>query len=522
MSAGRYDAIVVGAGHNGLVTAALLATSGMRIVVLERAPVVGGGAVTEEIWPGYRVDIGARFDRGLDPRAVLALGLERRYEALEPDPLVAALQPDGSALAISRDAETTKAAIRPFSERDAARWDDFVVAMANAGAALRVLYQAAPPTIAGSGRSELFEMARLGMRLGRVGRADAIELMRLIPMTVQELLEEWFESDALLGALAALGCVGIRQGPMAAGTALVLLHGMVNTRTARSTWWPRGGMGALSSAMAEAAREAGVEIRTDAEVDSILVEDGGVAGVVLSDGETVSAGVVASNADPVRTMLDLVDPGQLDPEFVRAVGNIRIEGCQALVHLGVSGLPTVPGLDGSAAAMCVAPSIHYLERAYDDAKYGRVSENPHLEVFAPSVLDPAVAPEGRHVVSIAVQYAPYHLRAGSWDDAACEGLGDRAIASLDAALPGFAERVEHRLVMAPPDIEARFGCTGGHPHHGEMTLDQSFIGRPVPGHARYEMPVRGLYLCGAGAHPGGGVTGAPGVNAARAILARKG
>ncbi|MDH3735314.1 MAG: NAD(P)/FAD-dependent oxidoreductase, partial [Gemmatimonadota bacterium] len=332
-------------------------------------------------------------------------------------------------------------------------------------------------------------------------------------------LEEWFEHDALLGSLAALGCRGVLQGPMAAGTAYVFLRSLVSDGGPRSASWVCGGMARLGVVLSDVARAAGVEVRTGARVGRILVEDGAVRGVELESGETVDAGVVASSADPVHTLLGLVDPAHLDPEFVRDVGNIRIQGACAKVHLALDGLP---GSDTTpAASMCLAPSIRYLERAYDDAKYGRVSTDPHLEVLVPSVLDPSVAPDGRHVASVLFQYAPRELREGSWDDEARASLADAAIGALDRCVPGFAERVTDRHVSTPADLEARFGLTGGHMHHGEMTLDQSFLGRPVPGWTRYEMPVRGLYLCGAGAHPGGGLTGTPGANAARAITRRR-
>jgi phytoene dehydrogenase-like protein len=518
MSAGRYDAIVIGAGHNGLVTATCLARAGRRTLVLERSDRPGGCAVTDEVWPGFRVDSGAHEFVALDRRVMSELGLGRNLETVAIDPMVASLQSDGPALRLYRDASKAVDAIRAFSERDATRWPAFVQAMGEASQALRVLSEAAPPRVAGADRADLFELARLGMRLGRVGRADTIELMRLLPMTVEELLDEWFEGVALKGALAALGCRGIRQGPLGAGTAFMLIRGLTPDAPPRAASWLPGGMGRLGEVLADAASGAGAEIRCDAAVAELLVQDGAIAGVALESGDVFESPIVASSADPRRTLFGLIDPVHLDPDFLRQVANYRDRGTCAKVHLALDAMPGVPGTDEACPSLCVAPSIEYLERAYDDAKYGGVSQAPHLEALVPSLLDSSMAPEGRTVMSVLVQYAPYDLRDGEWDDDRRDSLADSVVRTLDARLPGLANRVVHRQTLTPVDLETRFGLSGGHMHHGEMTLDQMLIGRPVPGRARYEMPVSGLYLCGAGTHPGGGLTGSPGMNAARRIL----
>jgi phytoene dehydrogenase-like protein len=516
-----YDAIVIGAGVNGLVTASYLARSGRRTIVLERTDEPGGCAATEELWPGFRVDVGAHEMAALDRRAVADLHLDRAgLEIVRPDPAVVSLQPGGGALALYRDAARTADAIRPFSRRDAARWPAFADAMGRAARALGILYETTPPRAAGASRKDLWELVRLGAKLGRVGRADAVELMRLLPMTIGELLDEWFESDAVTGVLAARGCHGICQGPMAAGTALVFLHGMVGgSRLPLSTRWVRGGMAGLGAVLATAARDFGAKILTDATVGRITVRDHAVRGVVLESGEEIAGDLVASSADPRRTFLGLVDPGHLDPDFVRQVRNIRYRGACAKVHLALDGLPDFGSENGNAASFCVAPSLRYVERAYDDAKYGAPSREPHLRAVIPTVLDPTLAPQGRHVMSVLVQYAPYDLRDGEWDDGARDVVGDTALRTLAGCAPGLADRVVHSHVLSPADLEARFGLTEGSINHGEVMLDQVFIGRPVPGWARYETPIRGLYSCGAGSHPGGGLTGSPGVNAARRILA---
>ena len=514
-----YDAIVIGAGHNGLVTAAYLARAGRKTLVLERGEHPGGCAATEEVWPGFHVDTGAHSMGALDRRVVSDLGLDRAgLEFVSPDPLVSSLLPDGRVLEIQGDTAKTCEAIRGFSERDAARWPDFLEAMRRARKVLGALYESTPPRVAGADRGDIWELVRLGAKLGRIGRADAIELMRVLPMTVQELLEEWFESEELLGVLAARGCHGIAQGPMAAGTAFVFVHGMVSSSGhPRATTWVRGGMGRLGTVLAEVARNAGAEIRTGAPVSSISIEEGAVRGVTLESGETVSAPVVASSANPRHTLLELVDPAHLDPDVVRKLRNVRFRGVSAKVHLALNGLPSADGRP-VPAGFCIAPSIRYLERAFDDAKHGRPSGSPYIEALIPSLLDPQVAPEGRHVLSALVQYVPFDLESGTWDDEARSRLGDSVVSTLEDYLPGIGGLVAHRHVLTPVDLSERFALADGNTQHGEMTLDQVFVGRPITGWARYATPIVGLYGCGAGTHPGGGLTGASGANAASVIL----
>lgn len=530
-ASGPYDAIVIGAGHNGLVTAAYLAKGGLRTLVLERSDEPGGCAATDELWPGYRVDTGAHELGALDRRVVRDLRLDRAgLELLATDPTVASLQPGGGALTLYRDPGRTADAIRPFSDRDAGRWPSFLEAMGRAARALGVLYEATPPRVAGADRGDLWEMARLGAKLGRVGRAEAIELMRLLPMTVEELLTEWFESEALKGLLGARGCRGVFQGPLAAGTGFLLLHSLVGR--AGDPWAShrvKGGMGRLGETLASVATGMGVEVRTGSAVDRILVSDGEVSGVALASGEEIAAALVASSATPRETFLRLIDPLELDPAFLAQVGNIRYRGAVAKVHFALDAPPrfaagaasqgAAEAVPDEASTVCVCPDLMYLERAYDDAKYGAPSRAPHLEVSIPTIQDPSLAPEGRHILSILVQYAPCELRGGTWDAAAREALGDTVLRTLEGYAPGLADIVCHRDVMTPADLDRRFGLADGNIYHGEMALDQAFIGRPVPGWARYRTPIAGLYSCGAGAHPGGGLTGTPGANAAREMLA---
>lgn len=526
------DAVVIGAGHNGLIAAAYLARAGLRVVVVERGEAPGGCAATEELWPGYRVDTGAHSLTGIDARVMADLGLTGMrargagLKTLSSDACVVSPQPEGEVLLLEADAARTADRIRPFSARDAARWPDFVAAMSRAGRALGVLYGTLPPRPAGASRGDLWELLRLGVRLGRVGRRDALELLRLIPMTIEELLYEWFESEALKGALAADGVRGICQGPLASGTGYMFLHHMVGAGgIVRRRRQVRGGMGELGAALQRVATAAGAEVRLGHEVASIRVEDGRATGVVLAGGEEVAAPRIVSSADPGRTLLGLVDPGELAPEFVRALENIKYRGVVAKVHLALGEPPRLRSGGGAAqaallagAAISIAPSIHYIERAYDDAKYGRPSERPVLDGVLTTALDPSLAPEGHHVLSVAAQYAPFQPADGSWDDARREALGAAVVETLAKHFPKLEGAILHRHVLTPADLADRFALPEGNIHHGEMTLDQVFFGRPVAGWARYRTPIDGLYLCGAGTHPGGGLNGRPGAAAAARVL----
>lgn len=533
------DAVVIGAGHNGLIAAAYLARAGLRVVVVERGETPGGCAATEELWPGYRVDTGAHSLTGIDARVMADLDLAGAgptpggagskgagLDIMSSDPCVVAPQPEGGALVLERDPARTAESIRRFSPRDAARWPDFVSAMARASRVLSVLYDTLPPRLAGADRGDLWELLRLGARMGRVGRRDALELMRLIPMTVEELLWEWFESEALKGALAADGVRGICQGPLASGTGYMFLHHMVGAGgVVRRRRQVRGGMGALGVALRRVAVAAGAEVRLGHEVASIRVEDGRATGIVLAGGGEITASRVVSSADPGRTLLGLVDPGELAPEFVRALENIKYRGVVAKVHLALGEPPRLPSGGDAAqaavlagAAITVAPSIHYIERAYDDAKYGRPSERPVLDAVLTTALDPSLAPKGHHVLSVAAQYAPFQLADGSWDEARREALGAAVVETLAEHIPRLEGAILHRHVLTPADLADRFALPEGNIHHGEMTLDQVFFGRPVAGWARYRTPIDGLYLCGAGTHPGGGLNGRPGAAAAARVL----
>jgi phytoene dehydrogenase-like protein len=521
----RRDAIVIGAGHNGLITAAYLARAGLEVVVLERAGILGGAAVTEELWPGFRCDTGAHHIGGLHPALWKDLDLSRHgAELFRPDPTVMTPLPAGGGLVLRRDLAATAKSIELHSPADAGRWEAFAGLVARVASLLETVHATVPPRVPQVSGSDLPDLVRLGARLRGLGRKKMMEALRVLPMTAEELLSEWFETDALKGTIGAVALTGMAQGPMATGTAMMLFHHHVGAEpgVVRPQVRARGGTGALAAALAGTAKAAGVQVRTQAQVERILVGDGAVRGVVLRGGEEVLSDLVVSSADPTSTFLELLDPTDLDSSFVRDVRSIRYRGATAKVHLALGELPKFEGVEESAltGAISISPSLEYLERASDAAKYGAISEEPYLEAVIPTILDPILAPEGRHVMSVLVQYAPYNLSAPGWDASRRAELGDRTVATLARYAPNLPDAILERQVSAPADLEDRFGLREGNIYHGEMTLDRLFFMRPVPGWARYDTPVRGLYLCGAGSHPGGGVTGYAGRNAARRILGR--
>ena len=518
-----YDAIVVGAGHNGLVTAALLARRGRSVLVLERRDVIGGAAATEEIFPGCRVNVAAQ-DAGLFRRDILAdLGVDAGgLEWVRPPAVATSLLGEGEALTLWRDPATTRDEIARHNRADASRFPEWVDYLDSMARILRVALDHPAPPLHDLTKRERFRLIRPLVRAARHGRRNVVELLRVLPLPARDLLDDRFANDALKGMLATTALLGADQGPSAMGGAFRMLYHATGgaAHGFRSSAFPKGGIGALSEALAAAARANGAEIRTGAEVQRILVEDGTAIGVVLSGGEDIPARCVISALDPRRTFFDLVGPPRLGPEFNRKVANIRMRGTTAVLHLLLDGLPPLPDAAGRLAGhTLVAPTLDYLERASDDAKYGRVSSRPHLDMVIPTLHDPTVAPPGRHIASIQIRYAPYHLRTADWTDAAPR---DALLAGthdvLDNFLPGLRDRIlAHRLVT-PLDLETELGPTHGDEYHGQMGLDHLLFMRPVAGWARYRTPLEGLFLCGAGTHPGGGVTGGPGWLAAREIL----
>jgi len=523
-----YDAIVIGAGHNSLVTAGYLAKSGLRTLVVERRERVGGIADTTELAPGARVPTLMHTVGRLRPSVVRDLDLKRHgLTLLAPEVRVFAPSPDGTALILYGDPARTAEGLHGRSEKDAAAYPDFDRRVRVLSRFLAALGDETPPDIVSPG----FGDALLGLRLGRafrgLGRLDARTILRVLPMAVADFVAESFETDALQAAIAWRGVRFASLGPWSGGSAAVLLGDSAGNDggAAGETVYARGGPGALAEALAAAARTLGAEVRTSADVIAVTTADGRATGVALASGEEIAAPMVVSGADPKRTLLDLVDPVTLGPSMRWRAGNIRQPGVVAKVNLVLSGVPRFPAANGDERLLrgriLVAPGIDPIERAFDASKYGRPSETPVLEATIPSLADPTLvsgAPEGTQVMSVIAQYAPYRLRDGDWD-ASREALGDRVMAVLESVAPGISSLVAARQVLTPLDLERDFGLTGGHPLHAEPALDSFFLWRPLLGYARYRLPVEGLYLCGSGAHPGGGISGWPGQNAAREILA---
>jgi phytoene dehydrogenase-like protein len=433
---------------------------------------------------------------------------------------------DGRALVVYDDVRRTSEGLKDFSARDAEKYPQFCESFARIGRVLAPLLTRTPPSIDKPTAGDLWSLGKVGKDFRGLGKRDAYRLLRWGPMAVADLAAEWFETELLRAVVAARGIAGAFAGPWSAGTSLgLLMQAAFGGHPVAPAAFVRGGLGALTESLADAARAAGAEIRTLAGVERVIVKDGKAVGVRLEGGEEVAARAVVSNADPRRTFLRLVDPTDLDPDFLLKVRGYRSAGTAAKVNLALDGLPTFAALKNAGAdspaelsgRIHVGPDIDYLERAFDAAKYGDYSPAPYMDITIPTLTDPALAPPGKHVMSVYVQFAPYELKEGDWASRR-EEFADAVIKTLSTYAPGVADLIIRRQVITPPDLEREYGLTGGHPLHGEMSLDQFFTFRPVIGWSQYRTPVGGLYLCGAGTHPGGGVTGAPGANASREIL----
>jgi phytoene dehydrogenase-like protein len=523
--ASHNNIVIIGAGHNGLVTAYYLAKAGLKPLVLERRGIVGGACVTEEVHLGFRCSTLANSTGPLLPRVVKDLQLKRHgLEFIKPTVRVFAPHANGHSICIYEDAKRTAAELAHVSAKDATNYPDFVSTFARIGRALSPLLRMTPPDIEKISKGDLWDLGKLGLAIRGLGKRDEYRLLRYGPMAVADLAAEWFETELLRATVAARGIFGAFAGPWSAGTsAALLLQAATDGHAIAPATFVKGGMGALSQALARAATEAGAEIRTNAEVARVSVKDGKAVGVVLASGEEIPAWTTVSNGDPGITFLQLLDPGELEPSFLNKIRNYRAHGAVAKVHLALSGLPKFPALSNGdsfeklSGRIHIGPDIDYLERAFDAAKYGDISPQPYMDITIPSLTDSALAPAGAHVMSIHAQFAPYRLKDGDWNSRR-EELGDTVVNALSDCAPNLKELILARQVITPLDLETTYGLSGGQIHHGEMSLDQLFAFRPLIGWARYRTPIAGLYLCGAGTHPGGGVTGAPGANASREII----
>jgi phytoene dehydrogenase-like protein len=523
----KYDAIIIGAGHNGLVTACYLARAGRKVLVLERRYLVGGACVTEEVFPGYKVSTAAYVNSLFRKEIIRDLRLaEYGLEVLERNPSSFSPFPDGRYLMLGPNAALNREEITKFSPRDAEAYPKYEAMLERVAEVIEPTLAISPPNVVRPGLKDLWKLFQLGRSARKLGPALS-EAVEILTGPARPILDRWFESEQLKATLATDAVIGAMAAPSMPGTAYVLFHHVMGeTNGKRGVWgYVQGGMGGLTQALAGAARALGVDIRCDADVAHILVQDSSVRGVALANGDEYRAPAVASNADAHITFERLLDPKLLPPEFAAAVSRINYDSASLKINVALAELPDFRACPGAhpgphhRGTIHICPDQDYIEHAFDDAKYGRPSEKPILECTIPSVVDPTVAPPGNHLMSMFIQYAPYKLHGGTWDDLR-EGFADRCFDLLNEYAPNFKQAVLARQVLTPLDLERTFNLTGGNIFQGAMSLHQLFAFRPVPGFADYCTPIRGLYLCGSAAHPGGGVMGAAGLNAAREILRR--
>jgi phytoene dehydrogenase-like protein len=520
---GSWDVIVVGGGHNGLVAAAYLARAGKRVLVLERRHLVGGAAVTEEIFPGYKFSVFSYVVSLLRPEIIRDLDLPGH--GLQVLPLESTLTPlpNGDYLASWADHDATRRELMRHSPVDAEAYDEFGRLMHHMAMAVRPILGMIPPDPTSLSPKELLSLARLGRHMSGIGEEHFHALFKLMTMSAADFLDEWFECEPLKATKSASGIIGTFLGPRSPGTAYVLLHHYMGEIDGAFRAWgfAKGGTGAISESIAAAARRFGAEIRTSAPVAQVLVQNGKATGVVLENGDEIAAGVVVSGLDPKQTFTRMVDPEQLPGDLVESIRRYKFRGSSGKVNLALDGLPDLTCMPGNGphlrGAISISPSIDYIERAYDDAKYGEFSRKPYMDIIIPSMIDPGMAPPGKHVMSIFVQYAPYHLNGG-WTPERREAFGDTVIDTLAEYAPNLKSIIRHRQVITPHEIEATTGLTEGNIFQGELALHQLFFLRPAPAWSRYTTPIRNYYQCGAGTHPGGGIMGASGRLAALEIL----
>ncbi len=519
------DVIIVGGGHNGLVTAFYLAKAGFKPLVLEGRAQVGGAAITEEFHPGFRSSTLAHNAGPLRADVARDMQLERHgLKLTTPDVNTVSLTQDGRALVLYSDRKKAAEEISKWSQKDAAAYEGFGLALGKVGKVIGDALLLTPPNIDSPNSGDLWGMLKTGRAIRNLGKKDLYRVLRWGPMAAADLVAEFFETEPLRATIAARGIFGTFLGPWSAGSSLVLMLRAAGDPTpAGSVQFPMGGAGAITAAMAAAAKEAGVEIRTGAQVAEIRVKDGVATGVALASGEEIAARAVVSNADPKRTLMGLVDPSHLTPDFLQKIKNYRCMGTVAKMNLALSALPEFTALKSQGngnllkGRVQISPEIDYLERAFDESKYGNFSRNPYIEMAIPSLSDPSLAPSGQHVMSIYMQYAPYNLKNSDWETQR-NALAEEIVKTISQYAPNLPQTIIGHQMITPKDMETTYGLTGGHIFHGELALDQFFTMRPLLDWARYNTPIERLYLCGSGTHPGTGLTGGSGANAAREIL----
>jgi len=523
MSVHEYDAIIIGGGHNGLINAAYLARAGKKVVLLERRSIVGGAAVTEEIFPGFRFTEFSYVVSLLRPEIIRELELPRHGLKILPLPSTFTPMENGDYIAAWDDHDKTRREIYRHSPKDADAYDDYARLMMRMAMAVKPLLSLVPPDIASLSPRNLVGLLKTGQYAASLSESDLYDVARLVTQASGDLLDEWFETDALKGTKSASGIIGTFLGPRSPGTAYVLLHHYMGEIDGAFRAWgfAKNGSGGVTASIASAARALGVEIRTDAPVRQVIVKNGRAAGVALENGDEFYARVVVSAADPRRTFLQFVEPKYFPDDFLTSIRNFRTRGSSGKLNIALSELPNFSALPGEGelhrGAISISPSVDYIERAFDDAKYGQVSRRPYIDIIIPSMIDPDMAPPGQHVMSCFVQYVPYDIEGG-WTDAKKELFAENVIGTIEQYAPNIRRAIIGRQVITPVDIERIAGITGGNIFHGELLLHQLFFLRPAPQWADFRTPLPGYYLAASGAHPGGGVMGAAGRLGAMEIL----
>jgi phytoene dehydrogenase-like protein len=522
---GKRDVLVIGGGVNGLVVAAYLSNAGRNVLLFEKKDILGGIAVTEEFFPGYKFSSLVDGAGYLSPSIASDFKLSQHGLKIVPiDPILCSLQPGGQYLMISQDVSTTSKEIAKFSEADATTFPKFVEMLRKISAVVEGIRHMTPPDLPEFGLKDLMGLSPLMNPVRKIGRRDFTQVLRVMPMPVADLLNEWFESDIVKGAIAASALINSSLGPQEAGTVYNFLYNWAGSNNGlfRSSGNIVGGMGALSEALANAAKMMGVEIKTNSIVEKIIFDNGTATGIELNNGDQYQAKTVVSAANMNTTFLKLIDPYYLDQRFVKHLKNIKYRGTTARVHFVLEDLPSLQGLNGNVQNLLsghiqISPTITYIQKAFDPVKYGRYSENPYLDIFIPTITDPSLSFDGAHLMSVTVKYMPYHLREGDWESLR-EELAKLVINKIGEYAPGFKNLIKNQKVITPLDLEHDYDLPEGNYMHGEMTLDQFMWMRPIPGYGQYRSPIKNLYLCSAATHPGGGITGINGKNAAREIL----